>query len=145
MGISFFAKSSSRSKIPLFFKVKPRAVINKEDESLEKVVFSIDNLKNDVLTIDRFVLYSKSQNPDFDPVLVYECTGDEFLKNRENLQKILNSGSVSAMNMKMQLKINSENNNDYAVLEKNALIDLSELAKYKALLGYDKIYLKSNS
>ena len=48
------------------------------------------------------------------------------------------------MNMKMQLKMKSENNNDYAVLEKNALIDLSELAKYKALLGYDKIYLKGN-
>ena len=132
------------SKVPLFFKVKPRAVINKEDESLEKVIFSIDNLKNDVLTIDRFVLYSKTQNSGFDPVLVYECTEDEFRKNRGNLQKILNSGSVSAMNMKVQLKINSENKSDYAVLERNASIDLTELARYKATLGYDKIYLKEN-
>ena len=48
------------------------------------------------------------------------------------------------MNMKIQLKINSENNGDFIVLEKNASIDLSELAKYKAQLGYDKIYLKGN-
>ena len=132
------------SKVPLFFKVKPRAVINKEDESLEKVVFSIDNLKNDVLTVDRFILYSKSQNNGFEPVLVYECTGDELRKNKENLQKIISSQSVSAMSMKMQLRINFDNAGDSVVLEQKASVDISELAKYKALLGYDKIYLKGN-
>ena len=132
------------SKVPLFFKVKPRAVINKEDESLEKVVFSIDNLKNDVLTIDRFVLYSKSQNSAFEPILVYECSDEEFRKNKRNFQTIFNSSAVSATNMKVQIRMNFGNSGDCVILEKNASVDIADLARYKALLGYDRIYLKGN-
>ena len=131
------------SKVPLIFRVRGRAVMTGDDDekTLEKVVFSINDLKEDVKTVDQFMLYCKKEDDSFEPVLVYECTEEEFLKNKENLNKIF-SIEPTAFNMNMQVKINFGDSGDHIVLEKHGNIDLTKLAQYKSLFGYDQLYLK---
>ncbi len=131
------------SKVPLIFRVRGRAVMTGDDEekTLEKVVFSINDIKEDVKTIDQFMLYSKRDDGSFEPVLVYECSEEEFRKNREELKKIFSS-EPTAFKMTMQLKINFGGSGDNIILEKQGNIDLSRLAQYKSVLGYDNLYLK---
>ena len=131
------------SKVPLIFRVRGRAVMTGDDEekTLEKVVFSISDLKEDVKTVDQFMLYCRKNDPAFDPILVYECTEDEFMKNKELLNKIF-SDEFSAFKTKLNIKINFGDAGDHVVLEKCGNIDLSKLAQYKSVLGYDNLYLK---
>ena len=131
------------SKVPLIFRVRGRAVMTGDDEekTLEKVVFSINDIKEDVKTIDQFMLYSKSDDGSFEPVLVYECSEEDFQKNREELKKIFSS-EPTAFKMTMQLKIKFGGSGDNIILEKQGNIDLSRLAQYKSVLGYDNLYLK---
>ena len=131
------------SKVPLIFKVRGRAVLtgDEEEKTLEKVVLSINDIKTDVKTVDQFMLYCREENGGFEPLLVYECTEDEFMKNRENIEKIF-SVEPSAFTMKLQLKISFGDSGDNIVLEKQGSIDLSKLAQYKSIFGYDNLYLK---
>ena len=131
------------SKVPLIFKVRGRAVLtgDEEEKTLEKVVLSINDIKTDIKTVDQFMLYCRENDPDFEPVLVYECSEEEFMKNRANLEKIF-SGEPAAFRMKMQLKINFGGSGDNIVLEKQGNIDLSRIAQYKSVFGYDQFYLK---
>ena len=131
------------SKVPLIFKVRGRAVLtgDEEDKTLEKVVLSINDIKTDVKTVDQFMLYCHQNDPTFEPILVYDCTEEEFMKNRENLEKIF-SKEPAALKMKLQLKINFGDSGDNIILEKHGNIDLANIADYKSLLGYDKLYLK---
>lgn len=131
------------SKVPLIFRVRGKAVMTGEDEekTLEKVVFSISDLKEDVKTVDQFMLYCQNNDPGFDPVLFYECTEDEFMKNKDLLNKIF-SDKLPAFKIKLNIKINFGDAGDSILLEKYGNIDLSKLAQYKSVLGYDQLYLK---
>ena len=131
------------SKVPLIFRVRGRAVMTGDDDekTLEKVVFSINDLKEDVKTVDQFMLYCKKEEESFEPILVYECNEAEFLKNNENLKKIF-SLEPTAFKMKVQLKINFGDSGDNIVLEKQGYVDLTKLAQYKSVFGYDRLYLK---
>ena len=131
------------SKVPLIFRVRGRAVMTGDDEekTLEKVVFSINDIKEDVKTIDQFMLYCKKEDDNFEPNLVYECSEAEFLKNRNDLEKMF-LNQPSAFRMKIQVKIKFGDSDDYILLEKTGGVDLSRLAQYKSLLGYDNLYLK---
>ena len=131
------------SKVPLIFRVRGKAVMTGEDDekTLEKVVFSINDLKEDVKTVDQFMLYCQKNDPAFDPILVYECTEDEFMKNKELLNRLF-SDKPSAFKTKLNIKISFGDAGDHVVLEKCGNIDLSKLAQYKSVLGYDQLYLK---
>ena len=131
------------SKVPLIFRVRGRAVMTGDDEekTLEKVVFSINDIKEDVKTVDQFMLYCRENDSDFEPMLVYECSEAEFMKNKENLKKLF-SVEPTAFKMKMQVKINFGGAGDLVLLEKQGCIDISRLADYKSVLGYDNLYLK---
>lgn len=131
------------SKVPLIFRVRGRAVMTGDDDekTLEKVIFSINDIKEDVKTVDQFMLYCRENDSDFEPVLVYECREDEFMKNRKNLEKMF-SNLPSAFRMKFQIKINFGDSGDNILLEKTENIDLSRLAQFKSMLGYDNLYLK---
>ena len=130
------------SKVPLIFRVRGRAVMTGDDDekTLEKVVFSISDLKDDVLTVSQFIQRNRMQDSSFAPVLVYECSGEEFLKNRESLQQMF-SDQLSAFDMKFRVKISFGGSGDCVVLEKEIKIDISRLAEYKSVFGYDKLYL----
>ena len=131
------------SKVPLIFRVRGRAVMTGDDDekTLEKVIFSINDIKEDVKTLDQFILYSKQNDENFEPMLVYECREDEFMKNKENL-KTMFSDSPSALRIKLQIKMNFGDSGDNIILEKTGNIDLGKLAQYKSMLGYDNLYLK---
>ena len=44
-------------------------------------MLSINDIKTDIKTIDQFMLYCREADPGFEPILVYECTEEEFMKN----------------------------------------------------------------
>lgn len=131
------------SKVPLIFKVRGRAVLtgDEEDKTLEKVVLSINDIKTDVKTVDQFMLYCRENDPAFEPLLVYECTEEEFMKNKANLETLF-SVEPTAFKIRLQLKITFGDAGDHIVLEKQGNIDLSGLAQYKSVFGYDQFYLK---
>ncbi|MBO4699204.1 DNA polymerase III subunit alpha [bacterium] len=133
------------SKVPLIFKVRGKAVMTGDDEekTLEKVVFSINDLKSDVLTLGQFMQHCRMQDGLFDPMLMYECSEEEFLKNRENLNRMFSDPS-SAFSIKLCVKINFGGLKGSVVLEKDVKIDISKLAQYKSVFGYDNLYLKEN-
>ena len=131
------------SKVPLIFKVRGRAVLtgDEEEKTLEKVVLSINDIKTDIKTVDQFMRYYREEDPDFEPILVYECSEEEFMKNKELLNKIF-SDALSSLKMKLQLKINFGDSGNSIILEKQGNIDLARLAEYKSVFGYDQLYLK---
>ena len=63
------------------------------------------------------------------------------MKNKANLEKIF-SAEPTAFKMKLQLRINFGDSGDNIILEKQGNIDLSRLAQYKSVFGYDQFYLK---
>ena len=104
-------------------------------------MLSISDIKTDIKTVDQFMFYCREDDADFEPVLVYECTEEEFMKNRTNLGKIF-SVEPTAFKMRLQLKITFGDSGDSIILEKQGNIDLSKLAQYKSIFGYDQFYLK---
>ena len=131
------------SKVPLIFKVRGRAVLtgDGDEKTLEKVTLSINDLREDVKTIDQFILYNMSNNPDFTPLLVYECSEDEFLKNKTKLKEIF-SDSPEDFLIKVRVKISFGDSGANVVLEQDGRVDLARLAQYKSIFGYDSFYLK---
>ena len=87
------------------------------------------------------MLYCKQDDDSFEPVLVYECREDEFIKNKESLRTMF-SDSPTAFRMKLQIKMGFGDSGDNIVLEKQGNIDLTKLAEYKSIFGYDQFYLK---
>ena len=132
------------SKVPLIFKVRPRAVMNSEDETLEKVVFSVNDIRDDVLTMEKFMIMRRAQNPDFAPVLVYECGSEEFAGKKGEIEEKLFSDKPEAFRMKIRLKITFGSPDDHVILEKEGGVDLSRLAELKSVFGCDNLYLKES-
>ncbi len=132
------------SKVPLIFKVRPRAVMNSEDETLEKVVFSVNDIRDDVLTMEKFMIMRRAQNPDFAPVLVYECSSEEFAGKKGEIEEKLFSDKPEAFRMKIWLKITFGSPDDHVILEKEGGVDLSRLAELKSVFGCDNLYLKES-
>jgi len=132
------------SKIPLIFKVGVRIVRNDEDDSFEKIVLSVDNLQNSVLSIDGYLAYMKKKKPDAVHLLNYECTAEEFEQHAGIVKEIIDQSGREEDSMALYFAVKityDEKRSMYARLGRDIRISLNSYIRYKQILGADNLYL----
>ena len=135
-------KEKLNSELPLVFKVKVRAKINREDETIEGVEAFLKNL-DDVIPLKEYIKDSENRYKTKEGIkAVVEINENETTKI-EIIKTALQRTSID-FEIPLIVKTYFENNS-YAVLEyKNAMMSESKIRKWKEIFGGDKFYLIKN-
>jgi len=128
------------SKVPLMFKVKVRAVRNRDDNTLEKVMLNIENIEEDIKTIPEYIQFNNSNNASRIKLMI-EMEERDFIKRKDEISEKIINPVCSGIAMPVELKISFNEGKSSAVLERTGIIDISSLSVYKELFGSDKIFL----
>ncbi len=129
------------SKVPLMFKVKVRALRNRDDNTLEKVVLNIEDIGRDVLTIDEFLFEQRKNNEGFRIRMVAEISEKEFLSRKKEISSMLFNRNVPGTEMAFVIKIFFDEGKNHALLEGKANVNIERIPEYKKVFGYNTLYL----
>lgn len=127
------------SKVPLMFRVKVRAVRNREDNTLEKVMLNIDSIEDDIKTIPEYIQHNSSGSARMK--LVLEMDESEFIKRKGDIARKITAVPLTGIPLPLELKLFFNGGKSSAVLEKTGIVDISALSGYKELFGSENIYL----
>ena len=129
------------SKIPLMFKVKVRTIRNRDDNTIEKTMLNIENVENDVLTLDEFLHAQKKTNPGFKIRMVLETDESEFFAKRNHIKSMILNKTVPGIEMPVIMKIFFDKGKNCALLEGTGVLNTARISEYKSRFGGSGFYI----
>lgn len=126
-----------KSKIPLAFRINPRTVFNKDDDSVAGVSASIEDIESDILTLPEYIAKECAGTAK----AVLEAGTDSIAKNIELIRRLTKKFNESDMEMPLTIKISYPEKKAHASLERNTFISEKKLKELKENFGSDNFYI----
>ncbi|MGI6395239.1 MAG: DNA polymerase III subunit alpha [bacterium] len=129
------------SKAPLLFLVRVKINRNYDDNTLEKISFNIEDIKEGVKTLSEYFQGNSKNIESMTVKAVAKISEKEFNEKKKQISHSLLNKNLQGKEIKLELQIFFNEGEDSALFESSVNVDFNKISEYKQIFGYKNFYL----